>query len=211
MSYRNHILTILSLCSLLLRASASAETLPDATTPSTSRPVLSITLRGGETVGDNQVQRAFLTIGTNQIAFIVPTGFRMDASSGEKIVLSDNTGNYFITVRVTGAAPNGAEPQAFFQNQALTRFPGARISNQFGTFAAGHSGPAFDLAWINSNGAAQSARIAFVSSPAGTLEFSVLSRTVNFGDAQIYLTVLMSSVCSNETGKLLIKPQPDNS
>jgi hypothetical protein len=150
-------------------------------------------------------------VGTNLIAFIVPTGFRMDASGANKLVFSDDSGDFFITVRLTSTTPPAGSEIDFFKNQALSHYPGARISNQFAAYAAGHSGQTFDLAWMNSNGGAQSARIAFVSSPAGTLEFSVLTRTVNFGDAQRYLTVLMSSVRSNETGKLIIKPLPDYS
>lgn len=166
-------------------------------------------MRPGETVGDHQVLRAFLNIGTNTIVFIIPTDFHIDTAGNDKVVLADGPSSYFVTVRVTDISLVGADLEtAFFQKRALSRFPGATVSSQFSTFAGGHLGPAFDLAWVGAGGTSQSARIAFIPSAAGVLEFSILSRTVNFEDAQRYLTVLMASVRNNETGKLVITPIP---
>lgn len=179
-------------------------------TPSTNKPAFNASLRAGETVGAHQVQRAFLTVGTNQIAFIVPTGFFMDASNPQKIVLSDDAGEYFITVRVTNPQiPSEGSPDDFFKAIVLNRFAGAKISDQFSARIANHAGTAFDLQWMSPKGGQQSTRIAFVPTAAGVLEFSILSRVVNFKDAQGYLSGLMSSVRSNETGKLVIDPLPD--
>jgi hypothetical protein len=211
MSHRNPFFAALALGALLFATRLPASEPPsNSTTPATNRPVFSASLRAGETVGDRQIQRAFLTIGTNELAFVIPAGFRMDASNPEKIVLTDNGGTYFLTVRVsTQPYPDAASAPDFFKARALNRFPAAKISSESSEFAANHSGPAFNLDWLSPNGVAQSARIAFVFSPAGILEFSVLSRTSDFKDAQTYLSLLMVSVRSNETGKLVIIPDPD--
>jgi hypothetical protein len=181
-------------------------------TASASAPTVNVSLRGGETVNGQQIERAFITVGTNELAFMVPGGFHMDASDPGKIVFSDNTGKFFITVRVSGSVSLDAESQvAFFQDRALKRFPSANVSSKFSTFAAGHAGPGYDLNWINSNGGGQYARIVFIPSPAGVLEFSVLARSADIADAQSFLTVLMASVRSNETGKIVITRVSGNS
>jgi hypothetical protein len=211
MSHRNHLFAALLLGALLVAVRASAgEPLSDSTAAATNQPALSVSLRGGETVRGHQVERAYLSVGTNEIVFIVPTSFRMDASDPQKILLTDNTGGCFITVRISGAPhPDAAAQSDFFKAEALSRFPGAKISSQSSEFAANHSGPAFNLEWDGSSGSEQSVRIVFVPCAAGILEFSVLARTVDFKDAQTYLSLLINSVRSNETGKIVIIPEPD--
>jgi hypothetical protein len=197
MSRRNYFLSALLLGALLFASRAEAdETLAGASVPATNRPAFNASLRGGETIGERQVQRAFLTLGNTQIAFVIPTDFSMDASDSQKIVLSDNAGRYFITLRIhpSSGMPADSSPDSF-KTQALSRFPGAKISSESSEYAASHSGPAFNLDWLS-------------PCPGGILEFSVLSRSASFKDAQLYLTVLLSSVRTNESGKLVIVPLP---
>jgi hypothetical protein len=213
MSRHNTLCAAFLLSTLALATRASAEETPAASpapAATTNHTAFNATVRGGETVGDSQVHRTFLTIGTNEIAFTIPSGFFMDASNPQKILLTDPDSNYFITVRVLGQAgiEAGAAQVDYFRGMALNRFPQAKITSQSSQFAANHSGPSFDLQWLTANGGAQSARIAFVPCAAGVLEFSILTRTANFKAAQTYLTVLMTSVLSNETGKIVIIPQP---
>lgn len=210
MLHRNRFETALLLAALALKTSAAwSQTLPQLSAPFTNKATLNVSVRGGETVGDHQVKRAFLNIGTNTIVFVIPTDFHIESAGNDKVVLADSTSSYFVTVRVTDISLAGTDLETpFFQKRALSRFPGAKVSNQFSTFAGGHLGPAFDLAWISAAGTSQSVRIAFIPSAAGVLEFSILSRTANFEDAQRYLTVLMASVRNNETGKLVITPIP---
>jgi hypothetical protein len=212
MSRHNHFFAALLLSTLALATRVFAEDAPAVSPVATTNPppAFNAKVRGGETIGDHQVHRAFLTVGTNELAFIIPGGFYMDASNPQKIVLTDPTSDYFITVRViTGASPEAAQQEDYFRGSALSRFPQAKITSQTSQFAANHSGPSFDMEWLTSSGGAQSARIAFIPCKAGVLEFSILTRSANFKTAQTYLSVLMSSVRSNETGKLVIIPQPD--
>ena len=209
MSLRN-VFSFLLVGTLLALNSAWADEAQPQSQSTTNKPAFNASLRSGETVGNHQVQRAFLTIDTNQIAFMVPQGFFMDASTPGKIVLSDDSGSLFITVRVSHPQiPAESSPADFFKAEVLHRFPGAKISSQSSDFAANHSGPAFELEWAGPKTVPQWARIAFIPSAAGVLEFSVLSRASNFKDAQTYLSVVMASVRSNETGKLVIEPLPN--
>ena len=195
---------------LLFASRGLADEAPQETvTPATNRPAFNASVRGGEQNGDHQVQRAFLNIGAAKLAFIIPTDFFMDASDPQKIVLSDSGGNCFITVRTHPTSEANANSD-FFKAEALTRFPGAKISSESSESAGNHSGPAFNLQWSGPSGETQSARIAFIPFGAGVLEFSVLTRSAKFKDAQLYLTVLLSSLRTNESGKLVIVPLHDN-
>jgi len=209
MSLHKQIFATWTLAALLLTMRALADgPSTDGSTTATNRPAFKVSLRGGETVGTHQVERAFLNIGTNQIAFIVPGGFQMDAANPEKIVLTEPTRGYFITVRVISLAESTSETSSF-KAAALDRYPGAKITQETMAFVANHSGPAFDLEWLTSAGTAESARIHFIPSAAGILEFSVMARSADFKDARLYFDVLLASVQNNESGKLVIVPLPD--
>ena len=207
MSNHNRIFAAATLAALLLTLRASAdEPSIESSATATNKPALKASLRGGETIGTHQVQRAFLDIGTNRIVFIVPGGFWMDASSPQKVVLTAADKNCFITVRViTGTGSDASS----FKEQALSRYPGAKITGESTEWVANHSGTAFNLDWMNSGGVSQSARISFIPTPAGVLEFSVLTRSSEFKDARMNFESLLSSVQTNESGKIVIVPLPD--
>ena len=209
MSHHKHILAVSTAAALLLTLRAAAEEpVLETPAPATNKPAFKTTLRAGETIGRSQMQRAFLNIGTNQIAFIVPTGFQMDATKPQKIVLTDPAHGYFITVRVSSAAEAGSDASSY-KATALSRYPGAKITGESTDFVANHSGPAFNLEWLNPNGVVQSAHISFIPSAAGILEFSVVARSADIRDARGYFDVLLGSVQNNESGKLVIVPLPD--
>ncbi len=212
MSLRNASLTILMICGLgvAVRASAGEPAVPDSPIEKTNKTAYNATLRGGETVGTHQIQRAFLSVGTNEIAFMIPGEFRLDASNPEKIVLTDNVNGGFITVRITSRPEVEVGSEAsFYKAQALSRFPGAKIIEESMDMVANHSGPAFNLFWLNSEGVAQSARIAFIPTAAGILELSVMAQSAHFKDARNSFEILQGSIQNNESGKLVITPLPD--
>jgi hypothetical protein len=211
MSRRKHFCATLLLGAALGAVRASADdSVPAGSTPATNHIAIHASLRPGETVGDHQIRRAFLSVGTNEIVFIVPTSFRIDATDPQHIELTDRTDSYFITVRVTPTPPvEGDEQSVYFRGLALNRFPGAKISSESSEFAGIHSGPAFNLDWSGASGGTQSARIVFIPTAAGVLEFCVLTRADHFKDAQLYLTILLGSVSTNEAGKIVIRPRPN--
>jgi hypothetical protein len=211
MSHRNHFLAAFALGALFLAGRvAASDTLAASTGVATNRPAFGASLRSGETVGDHQVQRIFLDVGTNQFAFIVPAGFRMDASDPQKIVLYNEDEGCYIIVRVSHPAFSDGVPQDdYFRATALSRFPGARISEEFPDAAAGHTGTAFILRWNNAAGMPQSGRSSFILCADGVLDLTAIAPADHFRDAQNYLTILMTSIRSNETGKLVIVPLPD--
>ncbi|HWD93597.1 MAG TPA: hypothetical protein VG938_14745 [Verrucomicrobiae bacterium] len=211
MSRRKHFLAALALGAFCFAGRvAASDTTAFSTEPATNRPAFGASLRGGETVGTHQVQRIFLNVGTNQFAFIVPEGFRMDASDSQKIVLYDEDDACYITVRVSYPSfSDGIPSEEYFKSAAVARFPGAKIVEQFADAAAGHTGMGFNLRWSNAAGMPQSGRTSFIPCAAGLLEFTAVAPSDHFGDAQSYMTILMTSLRSNETGKLVITPLPD--
>jgi len=159
------------------------------------------------------VPRAYVTTGTNQFAFVVPEGFRVDASNPETILLTQNDYSCFLTLRIASPAP--ADPSDvkpdFCRALLSSRFPGAKISEAFSLAAANHSGPAFNLQWTTSGGVAQSARVAFIPSAAGLLEFSLVASPGKFSGGQPPFNSLLLTFRTNEGGKLEILPLPGNS
>jgi hypothetical protein len=169
-----------------------------------------VSLAKGEMVGGpdgRQVQRVFLTAGTNKFGFVVPEGFRVDASKPQTIVLSDADFSCFITLKLLDPpAEAGKSEIEICRNLASNRFPGGAISDEFTEFAMNRSGPAFDLRWKNSGGMSQSARIAYVPAASGILELSLLTISDKFAENRGVFTSVLSSLCSNETGNLQIRP-----
>ena len=80
--------------------------------------------------------------------------------------------------------------------------PGAKISDEFSLSAANASGPAFDAQWEGISGTTQSGRVAFIPSPVGILEFSLLSKPDKFTQGKYFLNFLLLTFRSNEGGSL---------
>ncbi|MBC8095073.1 MAG: hypothetical protein H7Y43_04605 [Akkermansiaceae bacterium] len=173
---------------------------------STNRPAIKSELRPGETVGDHQIQRAYVRFGTNLFVFVVPDGFTLNAADPEKIILSNPEGDCFITLRL--ARQTVQDPAAdlkFCRETALQRFPGAELSTEFEEFALNRSGPAFDLKW-RIGGAEQLARIIFISSPAGLLEFSLVTTPKKFSTGRRILVSVMAGLQSGPESTIVTTP-----
>lgn len=167
--------------------------------------------RNEEMLGDRPVQRAYLSKGTNQFAFVVPPGFRLNATSPGKLSLINANDNGFITFRVAAPLPSWPRELSADDCRDLVsaQFPTAKIDREFTQPVADHSGPAFDVSWTNSGGGGQSARIVFLPSPAGILEFCLEGNPNSFGANQTAFYSVLLSFRTNERGKLEIAPLSD--
>jgi hypothetical protein len=182
----------------------------------TDQPTFQVSLRKEEFMGntnERQVQRVYLAMGTNQFALTVPEGFRVDASNPQKLVFSDVNFTYFITFRFVGPQFGSVKelPVDSYRNMVVNRFPEAKMLKESTAFADNHSGPAFDLQWKNSAGAEQSARVVFIPSGAGVMEFSLLASSSRFSDGRAFFDVLLATFRSNAGGKLQVTPLSDKS
>ena len=174
-------------------------------------PSFTATLKNGETIGIEQIRRAHLSSGTNQFAFVVPEGFRMDASNPERVVLADSNYNFFLSVRIVVPGRFRDAQTDLCRDLLLKQHPGARISDEFSQSAANRSGPAFDAQWDAVGGTVQSARVAFIPTSIGILEFSLLSRPDKFAQGKYYLNFLLLTFRSNEGGTLELPVFSDKS
>ena len=172
---------------------------------------LSAQLKHEELSGSQVVQRAYIACGTNRFAFVVPPGYRLDGSNPDKIVLSNADCSSYITFQVDGQpGPSIEELQSErCREWVLARYADARILVDFSQSAANHTGPAFDLEWTNSARVVQYARVAYIPSPAGVLEFSLIATAGKFREGQYFLNSVMLTFRSNEGGKLEIVPLSD--
>lgn len=171
----------------------------------TNAPGYRAQIRVGETVGNEQVRRAFLTVGTNQLMFRIPTGFQLDASSPERVVLANLDRGVFISMQVIPPTQgNGSS----WKPRATRLQPDATVVEELTEYALNRHGPAFDLRWTQS-GAEQKARIAFIPLKNGTLELSLLTSGRQFDDARLFYRIVVSSLQSDENGPIVISPLPD--
>lgn len=181
---------------------------PDTNNP----PPIHTEIRTGETVGLSQVRRAYVTIGTNLFVFIVPTGFQLDASNPEKMVIATPTAPYFITIRVDRAISSEGRTldSNAARNLAQSRFPQASLASEESELALDRSGPAYEFNWTLS-GTRQHAFVVYIPTRAGTLEFSAVGNSDRSEESKMILTILLSSLRSDENGGIKIVPLPDHS
>lgn len=184
-----------------------------ATTNRPSPTTLSAALRSEEIIGSEAVKRAYVHSGTNEFAFVVPPGFRFDGSNPEKLVLVKNDYTCFINFRVVKPGPSEAGELKVegLRQTLLSRYPGARVLEEFTQSAANQSGPAFDLQFRSAADVLQSARVVFIPSAAGVLEFTLVANADQFTDGREAFNTLLLTFCTNQGGKLEITPFSDKS
>lgn len=131
-------------------------------------PTLHTSVRVEERLGRETVRHACFSLGEKKFALVLPPGFRLDTATNEKIVLVNKDFSCLISIRIV--APVSLDER---RESLLTQYPGAKILTESSATAAGQSGPAFDLQ-CNKSGIARAARVAFIPSPAGVLEFTLM-------------------------------------
>lgn len=190
---------------------ASAEESGSANLNTNTPPELQTVLRNEEMIKSAPVRRAYISIGTNAFAFVVPDGYRLDASNPQRVSLVSQDNNSFLTFQIANFSSGlAAKPEAnTFRERALDLYPEAKILEEFSKTIANHPGPAFDLQWTNAFGGAQAARVIFVPSEAGILEFTARSSKNEFEEAASALHFLSLTFRSNEGGALKISRLSD--
>jgi hypothetical protein len=155
-------------------------------------------------------QRAYLAVGTNRFAFLVPDGFRADFSQPQRLQLLSADYTSLLSVRISDVVAVGEPDPNVCRQMLLARHPGAKILEQFSRIVAGRRGPAFDLEWSAPGGLVRSERIEFIPSNAGVFEICVVSSPERFAAGQQALnTVLLTFQASDAKGQLKVVPLPD--
>lgn len=168
-------------------------------------------LEAGEFIGEEQIRRLYVTAGSNQFGFIVPSGLRVDLSRADRVTLADPELCFFLTLRIVGhsaVAPGATEA---FRQQALQYYPGALLTEESNAEAAGARGPMFNLRWKPAEGVDRIVTVAFIPNGAGVLEFSAVSEQAKSSEAQGMLAGLLQRFQSSQGSRLRMETfrQPD--
>lgn len=209
MSLRKALPLVLALVSssTLISQQAQGQSFPAASPVATVIP-FSATISTGEKIGFEPVRRVKLTVGTNELAFILPRGInlRTDASDSDKITISSADCSYFVTLRlITGPSKEASESEvsALFKNIFLAQYEGASGIEDLSLSADGLTGPAFDANWyVGNSNTRRAVRMGFVPTLAGTLECSVVADPKKAAEAKSVLGSVLMTFRSNRNGKL---------
>lgn len=199
------VITALLITAGALAGTAAAQSFAEATR--TDHPAVQTVLKSEEVIGAETVKRAYINFGTNEFAFVVPAGFRLDALTSGKIALvkEDYTCSISLVFKDAPAATSPSLRADTLRQTLLDRFPGAKIEEEFSRSAANHSGPAFDLHVPNGAGGVQYARVVCIPFNAGIIEFTLLASTNQISTSQYAFDSILLTFCSNEEGELVVR------
>jgi hypothetical protein len=211
-------LVCLTVCEALFAAAAWAGVTPAESSAATAKnanptnpPPISVAVKFEGGPGQIPTSRAYITVGTNKFAFLLPGGFRLSQSDAQKVAMVKDDGSCVISLKVISLTPaaiksfDGAAARALLAEE----HPDGTITTEFGMSAANISGPAFEVVW-GAGPLARASRIGFVPLRAGVIEFSVdaspKNLTPSLGDLNY---VVLTFRASDENGKLEATPLSD--
>ena len=168
-------------------------------------------VESGEFIGAEQLRRLYISAGSNQIGFLVPSGMRVDLSRADRVTLTEPDLSYFLTLRINANVPAGSEADDMLRNRALRDYPGAMLTDEGNTEAAGRRGHLFTLRWRPAEGVDRAVTVAYIPNAAGLLEFSVVAEQRKSSEAQNALIGLLQRLQSSTGDRLRMMTfrQPD--
>lgn len=192
---------------LLLTLLAQIGQAQPATTNGT--PDFQLTTTRHELEGIGHYFRAVAKAGTNQFAFIVPKGYFMRVDEANRQLRAvEREDKCSITVRLIQMPTNAVDKATselkseVFRELILQRHPSARIAEELSLSAGGQTGPGFDYTWRNDLGFSLQNRIAFILTPAGLVEFHLLTTAADKEEFTYALNSLMLTFRLAVNGKL---------
>lgn len=181
------------------------------TNSSANKPLWTTEIKTEELTGLSPVMRAIVSAGQRKFTFLVPLGFRVDASTDREITIINANYDCFMRVRSPGSAPHipkKLDPEILRQ-LLLSQHPNGKILREFSRTAGGHAGLAFDLERNIMGDAIESVRSVFILSDAGLLEFKLVTTRNKFNAATFKFNTLLLSFSESKNGKLEIAPLSD--
>jgi len=156
--------------------------------------------------------RAYVRAGTNQFAFLIPAGLKLETWSDGRVALVSRDYSRQIIFRLAGPPePDGAELDSeAWSQKVMAQHPKANLVRTFSAFADSRRGPAYEIAFVESAGAVRRGLVAFIPSRVAMLEFSLICSPENFEAArQQFNTVMLTFRSSDPKGELHISPLSD--
>jgi hypothetical protein len=191
---------------------AEAPTAPTKNASGTNEMAISVAFKFEGGPGQIPTTRAYITAGTNQFAFLVPGEFKLASADPQKVTLMKGDGTCLISVRVIGPKPASDKPfdAAAARTLLNAEHPDGIITSEFGMFAEGVGGPAFEINW-GVGVLTRASRVGFIPLRAALLEFRVDSSPKNLGASLgDFNYVMLTFRASDENGKLAATPLMDN-
>ena len=190
---------------LVARENAETAATPAGTTPAVTNDALtaSVNLVGGPGLSPTYIAK--VDFGTNKFGFAVPEGFRLSNTEGRKMTLVSDDFNSLINWQVVGTAPtNSVElDPAEYRALVLQRHPEGKILSEFSLCAGGQRGPAFEMQWSGRGGLERMELSVFIITPAGVVEFNLVSSLEKYGTARQKMnTAMLTLRWADEHGKL---------
>lgn len=169
-------------------------------TASVAPVAFQVSLRHGELVGSDQIQRAVASFGTNQLMMVLPRGLRVEASSPDKMILVPVDYAYCITIRLLRSSDDTSIDLAPASLASILRerYTGIVINDVVSTTVCDRTATVFEAQWKTAGAISKNVRVAFVPSAMGTLEVSVVADDPKAQAAIYDFNVLLGSFRSNE-------------
>jgi hypothetical protein len=156
--------------------------------------------------------RAYLTSGTNQFAFVIPTGMQIHTNSNRQSIRLINA-EHSRLINFTLLDPTPADNQELkpetYRELALSRVPGGRVIEQFSPPVGGWVGTGFDVRWKSSANLVQITRIIFVPSSDGLLQIEATSSVDSFAELKGDLNFMVNTFSCSKDGKLEVAHMSD--
>jgi len=141
------------------------------------------------------VSRCLLSTDKTTYIFTPPRMWRVDVESSDKTVNIHSPEGTLITIHSTGESDgtNGEKSATSIRDLAISRFPAAKVSEDFACYTEGASGRAVDVEIKSSVGTTMSSRLALVSINGETIEFRLTCRSERFTSESMFLSSLLTS------------------
>ena len=175
----------------------------------TNDPSLNVDVRIKAQGGPGQIRtsRAYITVGTNRFAFLVPGGFKIDTSDGQKVTLVRADCACVLSLRILEALPESGLSVDLCRQKVMQEHPACKIDEEFSLGAGGATGPAFEFRWKGDGGVRRTSRVAYVPLRAAVVEFSLDSSPENYGSMLTHLNYVMLTFRASDPGGN-IEPTP---
>lgn len=151
-------------------------------------------------------KRAYVTAGTNEFAFLVPEGFRLELKDGRALYLTSPDQLSVISVRMIETVIRKPLTEESCRNLALAAHAGATVEESFARGAGDAVGPAFLMSRKGAGGLPQQVLMVFIPSGIGVMEFTLVTPAERFETARHALGQVMGSFASAPRGQLKVRP-----
>ena len=174
-------------------------------------PAVTMTLRPGEHVGNEQVIRQFIRIGTNEFVFVLPGEMRRNSTPDGTTVLTSWDMTYFLTVRIKPPPCPPFRISEALREQIASQYAGASGLEEYTACVADHEGTGFQLWQSLPKVGPRVIRILQVPFRAGVMEFVLNADARNATTGQAALDMILLTFRSNEQGPLETPQRLDKS